>query len=251
MFFGVLPAKYGRVGSPVPAEPNMQLRVEQPEDLGFEVPDLTLLYGREAVPLEEGHSLVPLAKHMQGGTLVGVKRGSPEVLYVGFIPHLSSLLLQDDWSGVLLLSRWLGAIQGGPRDKLPLFVQAGEQAEFELERPGTLQVQLSDTSLWAQSYGPREYAVTSGPDGRGELGPFTIPGEYVVRHPIREIGRLTAFAPYDPDLTVPNLPRLDLNGLFHKGTEPDWRDRLPGALLWIALGLMVLEWLLWLVGVTE
>ncbi|MCB9892942.1 MAG: hypothetical protein H6839_00665 [Planctomycetes bacterium] len=251
MCFGVLPAEYGRVGLPVAAEPNMQLHVDQPDGLGFDVPDLTLLYGEEAVPLEEGHSLIPLAKHMQGGTLVGVKRASPELLYIGFIPHLSSLLLQDDWSGVLLLSRWLAAIQGGSRERLPLFVQAGEQADFELARPGTLSLQYVSTNPWAQSYGPRAYSVTSGPDGRGKLGPFEIPGEYVIQRSQTEVGRLTAFAPYDPDLTVPNFPPVDLDGLFQPSGEPDWRDHVPGALLWIALGLMVLEWLLWLVGVTE
>jgi hypothetical protein len=248
--FGVLPADDGATDGSAPAEPNMQQRVEPPSGLGFEVPDLTLLEAREAVPLAVGHSLTPLAKLMDGRTLIGLKRGSPELLYIGFIPHKSTLLLRDDWSGVLLMSRWLNMVQGGKRERLPLFAQSAP-VDFQLDRPGTLQVQLAGDNQWLPSYGPRNYSVTTGADGRGKLGPFVIPGEYVVSRDGREVGRLTAFTGQRFDLGVAPGSKVDLAKLFAPHAEPDWRDQLPGALLWVALALMVLEWLLWLVGVTE
>lgn len=248
--FGVLPEADGVVDAPAAAEPNMQLRVQPPADAGFEVPELTLLSAREALPLRTGHRLLPLAALLDGRTLIGVRHGANELLYCGFVPHQSTLLQESP--GLLLLMRWLNAVQAGPRQKLPLFVNAGQEAEFELEQPGTLKVRLADDAPWLPSYGPREYEITSGPDGRGKMGPFVIPGEYVISQDGREIGRLNAFADFTwPELSPPDTSRLDLDRLFVPQAQPDWRDALPGLLLWIALGLMVLEWLLWLLGITE
>lgn len=253
--FGVLPDADGVVDPPAEAEPNMQLRIEPPAEAGFEVPELTLLSAREALPLRDGHRLLPLAALLDGRALIGVRHGANELLYCGFVPHQSTLLQEPP--GLLLLMRWLNAVQAGPRQKLPLFVNARQEAEFELEQPGTLKLRLADDAPWLPSYGPREYEVTSGPDGRGKLGPFVIPGEYVISQDGREIGRLNAFTDFswtDPvwgDTPPPDPGRLDLDRLFAPQAQPDWRDALPGLLLWIALGLMLLEWLLWLLGVTE
>lgn len=248
--FGVLPEADGTVDQPAEAEPNMQLRVEPPAGAGFEVPELTLLSAREALPLREGHRLLPLAALLDGRTLVGVRHGANELLYCGFVPHQSTLLQEPP--GLLLLMRWLNTVQAGPRLKLPLFVNAGQEAEFELEQPGSLKVRLADDATWLPSYGPREYEVTSGPDGRGRMGPFVIPGEYVISQDGREIGRLNAFADFKWPQESSREPRqVDLKQLFAPQAQPDWRDALPGLLLWIALGLMLLEWLLWLVGATE
>ncbi|MCG3181986.1 MAG: hypothetical protein ICCCNLDF_00023 [Planctomycetes bacterium] len=248
--FGVLPEADGIVDPPAGAEPNMQLRVQPPADAGFEVPELTLLSAREALPLREGHRLLPLAALLDGRTLIGVRHGANELLYCGFVPHQSTLLQEPP--GLLLLMRWLNAVQAGPRQKLPLFVNAGQEAEFELEQPGTLKVRLADDAPWLPSYGPREYEISSGPDGRGKMGPFVIPGEYVISQDGREIGRLNAFADFTwPEVMPIDTGRVDLAKLFAPQAQPDWRDALPGLLLWIALGLMVLEWLLWLLGITE
>lgn len=249
--FGVIPADYGQVTQPVRAEPGLQLRVEPPRDLGLEVPDLTLLSAREAVPLADGHTLTPLARHIEGGTLVAVKRGVPDVLYCGFLPHKSTLLHQD-YSGFLLLLRWLAAIQSGGREPIPPFVKADSETEFKLDRPAHLRVKLADSS-WLPAHGPREFELTTGADGRGKLGPFTIPGEYVVTREGTEIGRFTAIWNGGLEQGLPHtpLPATELEALFGAQRESDWRDHLPGLLLWIALGLLVLEWLFWLVGVTE
>lgn len=248
--FGVLPEADGVVEAPAAAEPNMQLRVQPPADAGFEVPELTLLSAREALPLREGHRLLPLAALLDGRTLIGVRHGANELLYCGFVPHQSTLLQEPP--GLLLLMRWLNAVQAGPRQKLPLFVNAGQEAEFELEQPGTLKVHLADDAPWLPSYGPREYEISSGPDGRGKMGPFVIPGEYVISQDGREVGRLNAFADFTwPEVMPIDTGRVDLAKLFAPQAQPDWRDALPGLLLWLALGLMVLEWLLWLLGITE
>jgi hypothetical protein len=253
--FGVLPEADGLVDAPAGAEPNMQLRLAAPANAGFEVPELTLLSAREALPLREGHRLLPLAALLDGRALIGVRHGANELLYCGFVPHQSTLLQEPP--GLLLLMRWLNAMQAGPRQKLPLFVNARQEADFELEQPGTLKLRLADDAPWLPSYGPREYEVTSGPDGRGKMGPFVIPGEYVIAQDGREIGRLNAFtdfswiAPWWGDTPPPEPARIDLGKLFEPQARPDWRDTLPGLLLWIALGLMLLEWLLWLVGATE
>ncbi len=253
--FGVLPDTDGRLEPPTTADPNMQLRIEPPAEAGFDVPELTLLEGREVRPLQAGHRLLPLAALLDGRALIGVRHGANELLYCGFVPHQSTLLQEPP--GLLLLMRWLNAVQAGPRQKLPLFVNARQEVEFELEQPGTLKLRLADDAPWLPSYGPREYEVTSGPDGRGKLGPFVIPGEYVISQDGREIGRLNAFTDFswtDPvwgDTPPPDPGRLDLDRLFAPQAQPDWRDALPGLLLWIALGLMLLEWLLWLLGVTE
>jgi hypothetical protein len=248
--FGMLPAAFGRTGEPVRAEPNLQLRVEPPRDLGFDAPELALLSAREAVPLAEGHSLVPLVRHIEGRALVAIKRGQPELLYSGFVPHQSTLL--QDRNGLLLLLRWLIAIQASGRPLIPPFVQADAETEFKLDEAAELQVKL-DRSGWLPAHGPVEFIVTTGADGRGKLGPFTIPGEYTVTRDGLEIGRFTAIwnAPPEQALRFERHERTDLEALFHPAREPDWRDHLPGLLLWLALGLMVAEWLLWLLGVTE
>ena len=249
--FGVLPGDYGKVAEPVRADAGLQLRTEPPRGLGFELPDLSLLEAREARPLADGHLLQPLVRHINGSTLIAVQRGEPELLYCGFVPHLSTLLSRD-YSGFLLLLRWLTTIQGDASPLIPPFVDCSKETEFRLEGAAILSVKLAD-SPWLPCYGPREYTLTTAADGRGTLGPVTIPGEYTVTHDGREIGRFTAIWTNAVWQSLPYtaLPATDLDALFHPAHEPDWRDHLPGLLLWLALGLMLIEWLLWLVGITE
>lgn len=247
--FGVIPPEYGATGEVVRAEPNLQLRVDSPRDLGFEVPELALLSAREGVPLVET-KLHPLARHIEGGTLVAIRRGSPEVLYSGFIPHRSTLL--QDRSGLLLLLRWLEAVQETGGSPFPPFVPMDSETEFKLERTAELSVELAE-SPWLPAHGARRYTLATTADGRGTLGPFDIPGEYVVREGGRELGRFTVIwhDAHEQTFPKPGAERLDLSLLAAPDYQPDWRDLLPGLLLWIALGGMLLEWLLWLLGVTE
>ncbi|MCA8912287.1 MAG: hypothetical protein KDB82_11330 [Planctomycetes bacterium] len=247
--FGVLPPAFGATGAPVDARPNLQLRVEPPKDLGFEVPELTLINGRDAIPLEPGHKLAPLAKLLSGETLVGVRRGQPELLYSGFLPHRSTLL--QDSSGLLLLLRWLSAIQADERVLFPPFVDADAETEFQLDQQGELQIEVARGNHWLPSFGPKSYRLTTGADGRGRLGPFAIPGEHAVLRSGSEVARFTALRKLPGTIGIDNQSRVDLDELFSHQVEPDWRDYLPGALLWIALGTLLLEWLLWLLGITE
>lgn len=247
--FGTIPPTLGQTGDPLDVSPGLQLSVDTPKDLGFEVPQLTLLHGTNAVPLNDDTTLAPLAKGIGGETLVAIKRGQPEVLYVGFLPHRSTLL--QDSSGLLLLLRWLNAIQSNERIVFPPFLARGDETEFQLDQQSELSIRLSDDNPWLPSFGPKAYRLTTGADGRGKLGPFTIPGEYVVERSGQEIARFTVVWACDTDLRQGPSARLDLDALFADNVQPDWRDYLPGALLWIALGLLMFEWLLWLVGVTE
>lgn len=244
--FGVLPELYGRVGDIVEAEPNMQLR-EDFKDVGFEVPDLTLLNAREARTLLDGHALTPIVRHIAGGTLIGVRR---DLLYCGYIPHESTLL--QDSAGFLLLYRWLNSLQAAATQPFPPFVPWDRSVEFRIDEPGELQLTLVE-SAWLPAYGARSYSLMTGPDGRGEIGPFEIPGVYSVSRDGREIARVTAIWHDLPeqDLSVEARDPVDHYALLSRTHEPDWRDHLPGMLLWIALGLLVLEWVLWLAGVTE
>ncbi|MEZ5991616.1 MAG: hypothetical protein R3E76_04615 [Planctomycetota bacterium] len=247
--FGAIPGKLGQTGDPLDVSPGLQLSLNAPKDLGFEVPQLTLLHGTDAVPLNEDTTLTPLAKGISGETLVAVKRGQPEILYVGFLPHRSTLL--QDSSGLLLLLRWLNAVQSNERIVFPPFIARGGEAEFQLDQQSELSIRLDDNNPWLPSFGPKAFRLTTGADGRGKLGPFTIPGEYVVQQSGQEIARFTVVWTSDADLRWPASFQIDLDALFADNVQPDWRDYLPGALLWVALGLLMLEWLLWLVGVTE
>ncbi|MCA8937073.1 MAG: BatA domain-containing protein [Planctomycetes bacterium] len=247
--FGTIPPSLGQTGDPFDVSPGLQLSVDTPKDLGFEVPQLTLLHGTDAVPLGNDATLAPLAKGIGGETLVAIKRGQPEVLYVGFLPHRSTLL--QDSAGLLLLLRWLNAIQSNERIVFPPFIARGSEAEFQLDQQSELSIRLSDDNPWLPSFGPKAFRLTTGADGRGKLGPFTIPGEYVIERSGQEIARFTVVWASDADLRWPASFRIDLDLLFAESIQPDWRDYLPGALLWVALALLVLEWLLWLVGVTE
>ena len=244
--FGVLPALYGRVATGVEAEPNMQLR-EEFDDVGFEVPELTLLHARDARPLEPGHSLTPIVRHIEGGTLIGA---ASDLLYCGFIPHESTLL--QDISGFLLLYRWLNSLQNAAQLPFPPFVPWDRSVEFQLDDPGELRLTLME-SPWASAYGAREYTLTTGPDGRGKMGPFQIPGVYSVSRGGQELAQFTAVwhDEAEQSLDVAMRKPIDLKALLHHQPEPDWRDHLPGALLWIVLVLIVAEWILWLAGVTE
>lgn len=249
MCFGVLPEGYGETAVPVNARPNLQLRIEPPNELAFKVPELTLLHGTDAVPLKEGHGLTPLAKLLTGETLVGVRRGQPELLYVGFLPHKSTLL--QDRAGLLLLLRWLEAIQGGEKIVFPPFVPADSETEIQLDQPGELRIELAADNPWLPSFGPKAYIVATAADGRGKIGPFEIPGEYVVLRGETELARFTALKKLPAHTGAAGDDQLDLEALFGRQQRPDWRDYLPGVLLWIALGALVLEWLLWLTGITE
>lgn len=248
--FGVIPPSLGRTGEPVDAEPNLQLRVENPGDIGFEAPDFALLHGRDVVPLQEGHGLAPLALHIDGGALIAVRRGETEVLYCGFPPHRSNLLSSP--SGLLLLMRWLNAVQETGDAPFAPFVPMGDTTDIELEGPAELTVELDSEAPWRPSAGADAFKIRPTADGRGRIGPFDIPGRYVVSEGGREVGSFTAIwhDPAEQSLPYESRSAADASAMAAP-LERDWRDHLPGVLLWIALGGMLLEWLLWLAGITE
>ncbi|MCC6464924.1 MAG: VWA domain-containing protein [Planctomycetes bacterium] len=232
------------------AQPTADVRpglqsLQRPPGLRFELPDLSSLTGTGVVGLAGGHGLAPLLKGLDGSTLAAWGRlDSAEVLYCGFVTHQSTLL--EDRGGLLLLLRWLESLQRPAEDGWPPFLAAGERVTVGLTQPATLE--LTDAA-WRSP--PAAAAVRYGLTplaGQAELGPFGAPGIY------RGAGR-RSLAVYWRDaaeqaLGFDPLPRTDLNKL-NPPPAPDWRDTLPGSLLWLALLLVLAEWLLWLTGGTD
>lgn len=249
--FGAIPPAWGRIEPSIRVAAGMQ-HAESSVGLGFELPDLSLLSARAAVPVVST-ALRPLLKGPAGEVLIaeGIIDGT-RTLYCGFIPHESTLLEDSGSGGPLLLMRWLQAIRTPPGTAPPPVITSGESAGLHLGRAAHLRVSL-ESSRWEPCVGDREFALVSGPDGRAKLGPLPIPGGWQVTDEASGGAfRVVSLWRDEAEQSLPfeALPVADAAGL-HPAIEPDWRDNLPGALLWLALALLVLEWALWLVGVTE
>jgi hypothetical protein len=201
-----------------------------------------------AIPLV-GTRLTPLVRHIDGNVLVAVQRGVPEILYCGFVPHESNLLFHFNTNGPLLLLRWLDAVQRREPPVAPPLVAAGEHVTLRLPGPATLR----PVESWSDCYTVAGYEVTPGPDGTAAWQAPCQPGRWEVAVPGQNP---TTFEVVWSDPNEQRLPftrqePLDLAILEPPGRTKDWRDLLPGLLLWVALGLLVLEWLLWLVGLVD
>ncbi|MCC6573902.1 MAG: hypothetical protein IT462_08925 [Planctomycetes bacterium] len=243
--FCALPPALGKLGAPTRAAAGLYGTPRSPDD--FTVPDPALISAREVVPLASSDALTPLVTHAQVGTLVARGRKDGDVLYIGFSPHESGFLFVP--AGPLLLQRWLGVPRG--RASLPPLVRYNAATDIKLSRAGKLELELAQG--WTDAQGARRVEITSGPDGRLTLGPLEQPGVYRAQIDGAVAGEITAlwgdareqsgeFAP---------TPPLDLAGLRPEARRQDWRDLFPGVLLWIALFALVLEWLLWLAGITD
>ncbi|MBK9975181.1 MAG: hypothetical protein IPP14_10455 [Planctomycetes bacterium] len=247
--FGALPEAWGKTGPAVAVHAGMQ-RGNAATDPGFELPDLALLTARDAIPLLDS-PLQPLLRDPTGAVLMAQGTiGATRVLYCGLIPHQSNVL--EDPSGPLLLLRWLQMVQSPPGLGLPLVLNPGEKADLRLA-PGQVLVATLAQSAWGRPAGPTRFEIHAGANGRAKLGPLPIAGLWQIQDQDgTELGQVQALWADEAEQSLPftPLPQVKLSGL-QPGQEPDWRDLLPGALLWLALGLVALEWLLWLLGVTE
>jgi hypothetical protein len=155
-----------------------------------------------------------------------------------------------DPGATLLLMRWLGAARAGDPNPWPPVIQADATIEGMMQPAATATLSLRATP-WHDASGDRAFTLTAAPDGRAKLGPLVIAGEWLLQGAVRHTS-ITALWRDNGEQSLPfeALPQANLAAL-HPTIEPDWRDHFPAALLWIALGLLVLEWLLWLTGVTE
>lgn len=245
LLFGVA-GEAGVTGPPVNAEPNMRAPVSAP-DVGLDLPDLALVRAREAVPLLET-SLTPIARHMEGGVLVALQRQPLEILYCGFMPLRSTLL--EDAEGLLLLVRWLEAVQQLPQPLVPPIVSAGESLTLKL--PGPAEVKPAGDTGWPDAWFEPGWSLTPGPDGKLEWQAPDQPGGWM----LSTEGQGVEFHVVWSNPAEQRLPFVQAGpvaaSVLHPADEPrGWRDLLPGLLLWIALGLLVLEWLLWLAGLLD
>lgn len=247
--FGAIPANWGRTGPPVAVHAGMQ-RGATVHDAGFELPDLALLTAREAIPLLDS-PLQPLFQDPTGAVLIAHGTvGATRVLYCGLVPHQSNVL--EDPSGPLLLLRWLQTVQEPPATGIPLVLNPGQTASLRLAPGQTAFATLVETR-WGTTAGPTRFEIRAGTDGRATLGPLGVPGLWQLQDQAgTSIGQVHSLWADELEQGVPfsTLKQADLASL-QPGQTPDWRDYLPGALLWLALALVALEWLLWLAGVTE
>jgi hypothetical protein len=243
--FAALPDKWGRVAAPVAVKTGFQRAA--PTSTDFELPDLSLLAADKAWPVTDTR-LRPLLLDPMGNVLIaeGTIDGT-RVLYCGFVPHLSTLVNdQGDLSGMLLLLRWLAAVQTPNTSGLPPVLNPGQTANLRLEPGSTFRVESPEIANTA-------FSMTSGPDGRATLGPVPTPGRWRVVGPSgQEAGVFSSLWTDDREQSLPftALPRADLAAL-NPQLAPDWRDSLPGLLIVLALALVLLEWFLWIVGATE
>ncbi len=244
LLFGVAGA-YGRTGAPINSPPGMRADVARPQ-VGFEVPSLALVHAREAIPLEDS-ALLPLERHIEGHVLVAVQRNPVEVLYCGFIPH-ESTLLDGAREGPLLLLRWLDAVQQREPPPAPPLVTAGEPVTLRL--PGKCRLCAQG---WADSYSVAGYEVTPGADGTALWTAPNQPGRWQVMHNDALIGSFEVVwsDPAEQSLAYERHDETPMAVFAPPERQSDWRDLLPSLLLWLALALVTLEWVLWLVGVLD
>lgn len=243
--FGVIPAAWGRVGGPVNARAGFQTTLPAQRD--FELPDLSLLAARQAWPLLDS-PLAPLLRDPMGNVLIAEgKVGDTRILYCGFVPHLSTLLNdRGDLGGLLLLLRWLRAVQTPPDIGLPPVLNPAQTAELKLQPSHRYRITPDRP-------GAPGFTLVTGPDGRAVLGPFDRPGTWTITDesgsPVATFASLWA-EEREQSLPFQPMPRADLAALDPQ-RAPDWRDLLPALLLYVLLALVVLEWVLWLAGATE
>lgn len=243
--FGAIPPAWGRIGSPVTAKAGFQTALPGPRD--FELPDLSLLSAQQAWPLVDS-SLQPLLRDPMGNVLIAEGRaGETRVLYCGFVPHLSTLLNdRGDLGGLLLLLRWLRAVQTPPDIGLPPVLNPGQTAGLKLAPNSVYTFQ-------PQHRGAPGFTLTTGPDGRATLGPMDRPGTWnILDDDGTTVGSFSSIWYDEREQSLPfePWPRADLAALAPQ-RPADWRDLLPGLLLYALLALVVLEWVLWLAGATE
>lgn len=246
--FGALPPTLGKLQAAREAKAGLFDALERPQWLGFEVPNLQLLAGREAYPLEPGHRLTPLATHIEAGVLVAAMGGSRDVLYVGFSPTQSNFLFTPE--GPTLLQRWFGAAQGRERQAAPPFCRMDQGMEFKAASDAPLRVKLARG--WGGVYGAAEYEVIPSPDGRAVLGPFEQPGQYEVSQHGAPTGLISVYWVDEGEQALPwvALEPIDVSRLSPARAQT-WLDWFPEILLWVALFGLLLEWLLWLGGKTD
>ncbi|MBX3460379.1 MAG: hypothetical protein KF696_10530 [Planctomycetes bacterium] len=250
LLFGVaLPGD--SIGPPVRAEPNLRAPVER-TDVGFEVPDLSLVHAREAVPLTQT-GLAPLVRHIEGAVLVAASREPRPTLYCGFVPHQSTLL--EDPAGRLLLLRFTDMVQAPAVPRVAPLLPAGKPVTLRATRnvKDTLSVAPHDRHLWQDSYrGPAVHLV-HGPDGSVDWQVPDQPGQWLLKH--GDVGvdmpSLVWFDPVEQALPFAPAGGDAMAAILPPARQSNWRDLLPALLLWLALGLLVLEWCLWLAGVLE
>jgi hypothetical protein len=240
LLFGV-GGEAGVIGAPVNA--SLRAPVETP-DVGLDVPDLTLIAARQAIPLTET-TLTPLTRHIEGGVLIGIQRQPREILYSGFIPHRSTLLESPD--GLLLLVRWLEAVSALPPPLIPPLVAAGEMLTLQL--PGPAKIHPAPDSGWPEAHFEPGWHVTPGPDGKAQWQAPEQPGRWILA---TEHGAQAEFQiVWSSDRQRLSFLPIDTPALRPPPRQAHWSNLLPALLLWIALGLLALEWLLWAAGALE
>ena len=249
-----LPGGYSAPGTATAAGAGLLEAGPAPRGLGFEPPDLSGLHSNAARPLPEGHGLIPVLQHIEAGTLAGITgREGRDMLYLGLPPGESNLF--EHSSGLLLISRWLESGRGRAVALIPPVIPLGRSVEVRFPVPKELAVRrvASGGVGWGKLIGESSYHVATGPDGSVQLGPFELPGRHEVLD--GDGNRLGEFFSFwsDADEQAVNFDattRVNLGALF-RPRERRWQDLLPGLLLWIALGALVLEWLTWLLGWTD
>ncbi|MBX3475772.1 MAG: hypothetical protein KF754_15485 [Planctomycetes bacterium] len=245
--FGAIPATWGRLGEPVAIRAGFQQAAKAAD---FDLPDLSLLSAAQVWPLVDS-ALTPLLRDPAGNVLLADGMlNNVRVLYCGFVPHLSTFLNdQGEVSGLLLLMRWLQAVQA-PRDfGIPPFLGPGQHVTLRLPTPGPYLAERAGSATPATT-GPRAFRL---PAGTAQLGPFAQPDTWNIFDPAgTRLGTVAALWSDDQEQAIAFTPlsKADLQGL-NPASSHDWRDTLPHGLLYLLLGLVLLEWLLWLAGVTE
>lgn len=246
--FGGLPPALGEVQAAREAKSGLFSSLESPSWLGFEVPNLQLLAGREAFPLAPGHKLTALATHVEAGLLIAASRGERDVLYVGYSPTESNFLFVPE--GPTLLQRWLNAVLGRERVVIPPFCRTEPGIEVKLDSPAPMRIKL--LKGWANAIGATEYEILPSPDGRAWIGPFEQPGDYQATQLGRTLGRISVYWVDEAEQALPYTPLEPLDFRKLAPAQSDgWINWFPAILLWVALLGLLLEWLLWLAGLTD
>lgn len=249
--FGALPPGLGEVEPAREAKAGLFEATAQRPWLGFEVPNLQLLAGREAFPLKYGVKLTPLATHIEAGVLLAAATGERDVLYVGYSPRQSNFLFVPE--GPTLLQRWLNALLGRDTTLMPPLLPMAQSTEIDAGAFMTLEVRRDPDVGPGYAYGAESYRVITGLDGRARIGPLEQPGLYRLLHEGRELARFSAYWVDEPEQAASflPLPPLDERALVPAAREQTWIDWFPEILLWMALLGLLLEWLLWLAGITD
>jgi hypothetical protein len=244
--FGGLPPSLGEVQAAREAKSGLFSSLESPSWLGFEVPNLQLLAGREAYPLALGHKLSALATHVEAGLLIAATRGGRDVLYVGYSPTQSNFLFVPE--GPTLLQRWLNAVLGRERVVIPPFCRTEQRIEIKLDAP----MRLKLLKGWDDAIGASEYEIVPSPDGRAWIGPFEQPGVYEATQLGRTLGGMCVYWVDETEQALSYTPMepIDLQKLA-PAKDDSWLSWFPEILLWAALLGLFLEWLLWLAGITD